>query len=212
MSTNDIKAAYLGNIDSVVAFLPGLSAQEKTDVQNILLYSQLFASQQYSFMSQWSSWMHYYRNRLEKMGFVCKSKIVKDSLLLTDMDDVEEATFGILGEPDYGKLSGLVRRSFDALGVHEKAEAFFEGDISYKRLASFQIVPCEKTLSNEIRIMLCSLHLSSDTYASEGSNRLIFYFKGGSYVFNPAVYEAQRETVVEYLKGKAQATIRNARI
>ncbi len=212
MSLTDIKAAYLGNIDSMVAFLPGLSMQEKTDVQNILLYSQLFASEQYDFLGQWSSWMHYYRNRLEKLGLVCKNRIIKDSLLLTDMEDLQQATFAILGEPDYGRLSGLVQRSFQAMGVHEKAEAFFEGDVSRKRLASFQVAPCERTRPNEVRIMLCSLHLTSDTHAAQGSNRLILYFKGGSYVFDSVAYEAHRDRVLGYLSGKAQAIIRSAHI
>ncbi|MFJ4143468.1 hypothetical protein [Pseudomonas sp. NPDC089734] len=211
MNSRNINAAYLGNMDSMVAFSPGMTTQERTDIQNILLYAQLFASQQYDFLEQWSSWMHYYRNRLEKLGLRSAGKVTQDSLLLTSIEDLEQATFGVMGEPDSSQLVSLVRRSFDALGVYQKAEAFFQGDFNQKRLTGFQIVPCEKTCSNEIRLLLCSLHLNTDSHSS-GDGRLIFYFKGGSYVFAPAAYEAHRESVVRYLSGKALATIRSARI
>ena len=63
MNADTGNAAYLGTIPSMVAFLPGLSSEERTDIQNVLLDAQLFAGRQFDFKTQWGTWMHYYRPR-----------------------------------------------------------------------------------------------------------------------------------------------------
>lgn len=66
-------AAYLGDIPSMVTFLPGLTSEERTDIQDVLLDAQLFAGKQFDFKTQWSSWMHYYRSRLKTRGIQQKA-------------------------------------------------------------------------------------------------------------------------------------------
>ncbi|MCF5498489.1 hypothetical protein GIV79_13180, partial [Pseudomonas syringae] len=79
MSTYTDNAAYLGDIPSMVAFLPGLSSEERTDIQDVLLEAQLFAGKQFDFKTQWSSWMHYYRSRLKARGIQQKGVILGNS-------------------------------------------------------------------------------------------------------------------------------------
>lgn len=95
MSADTENAAYLGNIPSMVAFLPGLASEERTDIQNVLLDAQLFAGRQFDFKTQWGSWMHYYRSRLKTRGIQQKGLVLGDSLVVSSVDDLLEATFKV---------------------------------------------------------------------------------------------------------------------
>lgn len=72
-------------------------------------------------------------------------------------------------------------------------------------------MPCEKYEPDRVLLLLCSLHLSVDEHAA-GSRRLLFHFKGGSYIFDRKIYAAYRNGVTRYLDGRAQGLVRAARI
>lgn len=211
MSTNEGGAVRLGDISSLVAFGPGLASQDRADIQDVLLDAQLFASHVHDFKGQWTSWMHYYRSRLAARGLKRKSLVLDDSLLVSSTEDLREATFRITGTAGRDQLGELVQRSFAAMGVFDAAQAYFSRGVDQVRLGSFQIVPCVKSAANETLLLLCGLHLNADEF-SAGGRRLLFYFKGGSYVFNSTVYAAYREDVRRYLKTKAGAFIQNVQI
>ncbi|QHF01591.1 MULTISPECIES: hypothetical protein [Pseudomonas syringae group] len=211
MDRHDNNAVYLGGTRSMAAFLPGLSAQERTDLQDVLLDAQLFAGTQFGFERQWASWMHYYRNRLKSRGVQERSLVTSDSLLLSSVADLRDATFAIKGVTDHQRLGDLVRRSFDAMGVYQAASAYFERGLDNGRLGSFQIVPCAKSESGQILMLLCGLHLVTDAY-SAGSRRLLFFFKGGSYTFDSSRYATYRSDVARYLGSKSTSMIRSFQI
>ncbi|MGN2438676.1 hypothetical protein ALQ08_03860 [Pseudomonas syringae pv. delphinii] len=211
MSTDTDNAAYLGNIPSMVAFLPGVSSEERTDLQDVLLDAQLFAGKQFDFKTQWSSWMHYYRSRLKARGMQQKGVILGDSLVVSNVDDLLQATFKVSNSADRERLGGMMQRAFSAMGVNKAAEFYFQNGFDQGRLGSFQVVPCEKYEPNRTLLLLCSLHLSVDDYAPD-TRRLLFHFKGGSYTFDRNIYAAHRDSVARYLDGKAQSMIRAASI
>ncbi|SDW93939.1 hypothetical protein SAMN05444064_10942 [Pseudomonas syringae] len=211
MSTDTDNAAYLGNIPSMVAFLPGLSSEERADLQDVLLDAQLFAGKQFDFKTQWSSWMHYYRNRLKARGLKQEGVILGDSFIVSSVDDLLQATFKLSNPADRKRLGGLVQRAFGAMGVSQAAESYFQNGLGQGRLGGFQVVPCEKYEQNRTLLLLCSLHLSVDDHAP-GTRRLLFHFKGGSYTFDRDIYEAFRSDVARYLDGKAQSMVRSASI
>ncbi|MFA0996269.1 MULTISPECIES: hypothetical protein [Pseudomonas syringae group] len=211
MSSDTGNAAYLGNIQSMVAFLPGLSSEERTDLQDVLLDAQLFAGEQYDFKTQWSSWIHYYRSRLKARGIQQKGVILGDSLVLSSVDDLLQATFKVSNSADRERLGGMVQRAVSAMGVNQAAQIYFQNGLDQGLLGSFQVVPCEKYEPDRTLLLLCSLHLSVDNHAV-GSRRLLFHFKGGSYTFDRTVYAAHRNDVARYLDGKAQSMVRSASI
>lgn len=211
MSTDTDNAAYLGNIPSMVAFLPGLSSEERNDLQDVLLDAQLFAGKQFDFKTQWNSWMHYYRSRLKARGIQQKGVILGDSLVVSNVDDLLQATFKISNPADSKRLGGMVQRAFSAMGVNQAAESYFQDGFYQGRMGSFQVVPCEKYEPNRTLLLLCSLHLGVDDHAPE-TRRLLFHFKGGSYTFDRTIYAAHRDNVARYLDGKAQSMVRSASI
>ncbi|AVB22197.1 MULTISPECIES: hypothetical protein [Pseudomonas syringae group] len=211
MSTDTDNAAYLGNIPSMVAFLPGLSSEERSDLQDVLLDAQLFAGKQFDFKTQWSSWMHYYRSRLKARGMQQKGVILGDSLVVSNVDDLLQATFKVSNPADRKRLGSMVQRAFSAMGVSQAAEFYFQNGFDQGRLGSFQVVPCEKYEPNRTLLLLCSLHLSVDDHAP-GTRRLLFHFKGGSYTFDRNIYAAHRDNVARYLDGKARSMVRAASI
>lgn len=211
MGTADSNAAIIGNSNSLVAFVPGMSEQEQADLLNVLLYAQSFASHSRDLKSDWHGWMHVYRSRLAARSFKRISIIAGDSEVLGNADDLVQATFKVIGSSANGRLIDLVRRSFEVMGIHQIANAFFDGNIESGQLGSFQIVPCEKTASGEVSVLLCGLHLTSDAY-SQGRRRLIFHFKGGSYRFDNHAYAAHRDSVSDYLRNKANATVMHVKL
>ncbi|WP_122455196.1 hypothetical protein [Pseudomonas viridiflava] len=211
MSADKNNAVYLGNIPSLVTFLPGLSVQERHDLQDVLLDAQLFAGAHLDFEKQWSSWMHYYRSRLNVRGVHARSLVVDDSLLVSSVADLRNATFAIKGVGDHQLLGDLVRRSFEAAGIYQAAGAYFQSGSGRSRLGSFQIVPCAKTGNGQILMLLCGLQLVADSY-SAGGRRLVFFFKGGSYTFDSRVYATHREDVIRYLAGRSKSMIRAIQI
>ena len=211
MNADTGNAAYLGTIPSMVAFLPGLSSEERTDIQNVLLDAQLFAGRQFDFKTQWGTWMHYYRSRLKARGIQQKGVVLGDSLVVSSVDDLLQATFKVSHPADRKRLGGLVQRAVAAMGVGQAAESYFQSGFDQGRLGSFQIVPCEKYEPGRMLLLLCSLHLSIDDHAP-GRLRLLFHFKGGSYIFDSKVYAAHRDEVMRYLDGRAQELVRAASI
>lgn len=211
MTAHKDNAASLGDIPSLVAFEPDMTGQERTDIQDMLLDAQAFASHVFDFHRQWTSWMHYYRNRLSARGLRQKSLVLDDSLLVSSTEDLMDATFRIIGTAGHDRLAELVRRSFHAMGVHEAAHAYFQQGFDSGRLGSFQIVPCASLEAGQSLVLLCGLHLSVDEY-SAGGRRLLFYFKGGAYVFESAVYARYRADVARYLKTRADALISHVNI
>ncbi|MCF5164884.1 hypothetical protein GIW45_12585 [Pseudomonas congelans] len=211
MNADTDNAAYLGNIPSMVAFLPGLASEERTDIQNLLLDAQLFAGRQFDFNTQWGSWMHYYRSRLETRGIQQKGVVLGDSLVVSSVDDLLQATFKVSHPADRKLLGGLVQRAVAAMGVNQAAEAYFQNGFDEGRLGSFQVVPCENYEPGRMLLLLCSLHLSVDDHAP-GTRRLLFHFKGGSYIFDSTTYATHRDEVIRYLDGRAQGLVRSASI
>ncbi len=211
MNADTDNAAYLGNIPSMVAFLPGLASEERTDIQSVLLDAQLFAGRQFDFKTQWGSWMHYYRSRLETRGIQQKGVVLGDSLVVSSVDDLLQATFKVSHPADRKLLGGLVQRAVAAMGVNQAAEAYFQSGFDEGRLGSFQVVPCENYEPGRMLLLLCSLHLSVDDHAP-GTRRLLFHFKGGSYIFDSATYATHRDEVMRYLDGRAQGLVRCASI
>ncbi|PBP93845.1 hypothetical protein DB356_22580 [Pseudomonas congelans] len=211
MNADTDNAAYLGNIPSMVAFLPGLASEERTDIQSVLLDAQLFAGRQFDFKTQWGSWMHYYRSRLETRGIQQKGVVLGDSLVVSSVDDLLQATFKVSHPADRKLLGGLVQRAVAAMGVNQAAEAYFQSGFDEGRLGSFQVVPCENYEPGRMLLLLCSLHLSVDDHAP-GTRRLLFHFKGGSYIFDSTTYATHRDEVMRYLDGRAQGLVRSASI
>jgi hypothetical protein len=211
MDVTEVTAVRLGDINSLATFAPGLTVQERTDIQDVLLDAQLFASHLHDFEQQWMSWMHYYRHCLSTRGLKLKSLVLDDSLVVSSTEDLMQATFRITGSTGREQLGELVRRSFKATGVYDAADAYFKRGGDQARLGSFQVVPCVRSRGDEILLLLCGLHLNADEY-SAGGRRLLFYFKGGAYVFDSAVYAPYRADVTRYLKSKTNAFITDVNI
>ncbi|MGV8918259.1 MAG: hypothetical protein ACOH2R_10755 [Pseudomonas sp.] len=211
MNTADSNAVLLGKRNSLVAFTSEISVQERVNIQNVLLFAESFASGSSSPETHWHRWMHIYREMLGNRGVKLEQTILGDSVLLSSAEDLSEAKFRIKGVAETASLADLVHRSFDAMGVEGIVKAYFDRGFEIGGFKYFQIVPCEKTVSGMLSVLLCGLALSVDT-RSAGQRRLVFHFKGGSYRFDLDLYAKHRESVTAYLRNKAIASIRHIRI
>ncbi|MBD8492754.1 hypothetical protein IFR09_08855 [Pseudomonas syringae] len=209
-----MKTDFVGRVsdaDTLVAFFPGVPAAQRDDIQDALLYAHLFASHQHDVQQQWHGWMHYYRDRLGKSGFKQQSLVVKDSVLLGSRDDIETASFRILGTAASDRIRELVRSAVAHLGIRQMALAYFDSGLWSAQAGSFQVVPCEMADTGQVAILLCALRVSTDQDSPQ-ARRLIMHFKGGSYFFVPEAYDLQRQAIRDYLAGKANAVIRQIQL
>lgn len=197
----------LGDIDSLLAFFPGVAQSHREDIQDALLYAQQRAGHRYDFQSQWHSWIHAYRQHLERKGFQPRGLVTGDSLVIGSADDLDRASFRIANPQVREHLAAQVRDAFSRLGVQQLASGFFRSEhLAAVRLGSFQVMPCVQTDSAGLMTLLCSLRLNIDDYAA-GGKRLILHFKGNAYHFNAQLFAARREEVRSYLRGKSNAFI-----
>lgn len=200
---------------NLVLFAPGISRQEKDDILDLLLYADYFASQAYRRQEFWKSWMDYYRNRLVRYGSTLKSQITKPPMVISDSHELDRATFAIVGSQGSVALADLVQTSFRALRVDQYARAFFESGRGAGNLGSFQIVPCEKTATGEVLILLCGLHISANTVTDifgprERTQRgMVLRLVGGTYAFKPDVYAPHREMIRSRLVANAIRSVQN---
>ncbi|WP_295476606.1 hypothetical protein [uncultured Pseudomonas sp.] len=206
MSAPDF-VARVGELDSLLAFYASVPTEYRDDIQDVLLYAQLFASHLNDFQGQWHNWMHYYRDRLESHGFVRQNLVIKDAVLLSSVSDFETASFRLASSVASAEVSALVRGAVRWLGIRDMATAYFRGGGFSESRGSMQIVPCEMTIDGLPSLMLCALRVGVD-HGSAGMRRLVLHFKGGSYRFEPQRYAARRASVQAYLAGKSHAVIR----
>lgn len=205
MSQGDV-IDRLGELDNHVAFFPGVPLAHRENIQDALLYAHLRASSTADFQHSWHDWISRYRAHLERLGFQPHGVVSGHSEMISSVDDLRLASFRIDNVSVRARLAERVRDCFAASGVMQLAEQFFAGASLSAQNGSFQIMPCEMTDSGELMTLLCSLRLNDDTH-SAGARRLIFYFKGNAYRFDPDLYAPHRQAVLSYLQGKTRAFI-----
>ena len=197
----------LGELESLVMFFPEITREYRQDIQDALLFAQLRASQPYDFQSQWHSWIERYRQLLQDLGFQSRGLVTGDSEVIGAVEDLDRAMFRITNPQIRNRLGQLVQDTFLRLGVRDRVVAFFQDESpSAVQSGSFQLMPCTLDAGQQVMTLLCSLRLNVDDH-SAGSRRLILYFKGGAYGFEPQRFESRRAEVRAYLAGRSNAFI-----
>ncbi|MCD5989927.1 hypothetical protein KDX30_18695 [Pseudomonas sp. CDFA 553] len=190
---------------NLISFMAGLTREEKKDVSDLLRYADYFASQTYDRSELWTSWMGYYRNRLEKFSTV-KARIVKEPMVITDAEELEQITASVVGTTGSTSLARLMQHSLRTVRIDKDAQLFFQHGRGSGRLRTFQVVGCEKTPAGQILIVLCALHANAYTEVdilglSERIQRdIVLRISGGVYELDREQYAMQRESITSKLR------------
>lgn len=199
---------------NLVSFMAGITREEKKDLSDLLRYADYFASQTYDRSEFWTSWMEYYRNRLERFCTV-RARIVKEPTVITDAEELEQITAGVNGTTGSASLGRLMQQSLKKVRIDRDARLFFQQGRGSGRLRTFQVVGCEKTPDGRILIMLCALHANAYTEVdilglSERVERdIVLRITGGVYEFHRDQYATQRESINSKLRNVTRLAIQD---
>lgn len=199
---------------NLVSFMAGITREEKKDLSDLLRYADYFASQTYDRSEFWTSWMEYYRNRLERFSTV-RARIVKEPMVITDAEELEQITAGVNGTAGSASLGRLMQQSLQKVRFDKDAQLFFQHGRGSGRLRTFQVVGCEKTPDGRILIMLCALHANAYTEVdifglSERVERdIVLRITGGVYEFHRDQYATQRENINSKLRNVTRLAIQD---
>lgn len=197
---------------NLISFMAGLSREEKKDLSDLLRYADYFASQTFDRSEFWTSWMEYYRNRLERFSTV-RARIVKDPMVITDAEELEQIAPGVNGTIGSASLGRLMQQSLRKVRIDRDARLFFQQGRGSGRLRTFQVVGCEKTPDGRILIMLCALHANAYTEVdilglSERVERdIVLRITGGVYELHRDQYATQRESINSKLRNVTRLAI-----
>lgn len=204
-------AAVAGN--NLFSF-SGVASHHRTDIMNMLMYADYYATQTWRPQSQWTSWINYYRNRLTSSGCNLKGHIVKPAMVINRASELDTISFEVVGSVRVSDLIALAQRSFRAARLNEYARHFFESGSGSGYTSAFQVVPCESVGPDEVSILVCALHASA-TVASDGrggdwrvNREMVVRLVGGVYSFSSEAYAPHRERIRSRLQEVANFNIR----
>lgn len=200
---------------NLVSFAAGLSVEEKEDILDLLAYADFFASQAWNRQEYWTSWIGYYRNRLENRGCQLRSPIVKEPMVVSDTLELDRITYEIAGVEGSEQLARLVENTFQAMRINDFAQDFFTSNVGKGRLGAFQVVPCERNAAGEVLVLLCALHISANSQVTDlgfwtrSKQEMVLYIKGGVYSFSRDRYAPYREGIRAKLTENASRYIQD---
>lgn len=201
----------------LIAF-PGLSAERKQDIIDLMMYADFYASQTWRREEQWTSWIQYYQAQLLTSGCKLRSAIVKPPMYITDASELDHVGIGITGTINVNNLLDLAQRSFKAARISQFARHFFEFGTASGSRSAFLMVPCERLDADDVSILLCGLHAKA-TINSESrggdwrTNReMLVRLSGGVYSFSQQAYSERREVIRRRLNDVARYNLQGINI
>lgn len=192
-------ALVAGN--NIISFAPGVSAADRDDLLDLMMYADLYASQSYRVEENWVSWMLYYRKQLEYSGCQLRNPIVNEAMLINSARELEDIRFSFKGTVQIAHLLELTRRSFKAAQLSEYARHFFEYGSGSGSLSTFQLVPCENLAEGEISFLVCGLHASATVISEDRGGdwrvdrEMVVRLAGGVYSLRRQDFSAHRERI-----------------
>lgn len=209
MASQRVEAAFAyGNL---MTFSPGMSAEEKGSILNVITVADMAASNTYDRDEFWSVWMHVYTQRLAAYGLQRTSFITPESRVLGHPDDWADELFQIVGSYGSGQLAQMVRRCFSAARLNRTVSAFFDHSAVAGKGRYLQLAPCEKTAAGEVVVLMCGVYLSFNTDAVHvGGKRVILHVKGGRYVLDRDVNQRRRDELARYLDNRLEHVLTRA--
>ncbi len=200
--------------DTNLISFSGVSREDRADILDLMMYADFSASQTWRREEHWTSWIDYYRKRLEACGCRRSTNIVKQPMVISSAAELDNLSFGVVGNVAVNGLLQLARRSIKAARLSQYAQHFFEMGEGRQALSTFQIVPCETASPGEVSILVCGLYASA-TATREGrggdwrtDRQMVVRLAGSAYSFSQAGYDPYRQRVQTHFENTGPFNIR----
>ena len=204
----------------IVAFVAGVSAQNKADVLNSTLLAQLAADKKYNREKAVMDWYKYYGDVLEKVGWVIQgynwSKFQTSKMSFT----MDEAVLEIAAAALTGDETAVIVATLDALRQLPKQDGrlqLFNHSATSESEGNFQISVCSET-DGSVAMRTMAFFFSAQ---QQTTDVLFFSFAGSStdltksvqgQTLNSQVYATVRNAVLQKLGDNASTFIVNLNI
>lgn len=215
--TPDNKANYI-NEGSLISFVAGLSAQEKSDVLNSVLLAQRAANKKHDRYSEATAWYEAYREVLTMIGWAAGTNTFQKYTATGGTFKVENVVLEIIATLVVGgPVIAAVTQALNALkGLSTTDKRFTLWDQASHRLTTgnFQVAASEKS-DDGLVLNLGTFYFSATQTAThflffDFSTSDIELFVGGQkMVLNTAVYAQVRQGVTDKLGVLASEFVAN---
>lgn len=210
-----MRGAMVGG--SVMAFVPGLTAQAQDDIMSSVALAQSRASETYDRLREPIDWFDHFTYSLTTLGWAVDEVLLEaDAPQKTEYDSLEEAALHPLVTLNSALLLTAIKRSIRALRLDAFAQRIFESYSGTGKLAFFQFVPCEHRQGKGSYMYVSTMHVTTRSSVK----RLFFKERISADALNVQIgwsgfylkhedFAEHRESVLQQLRGIGSDYIRD---
>ena len=198
---------------NLVSFGASVSASQRADVMDCLLYAQQSADGKYDRSRNWRQWIDQYQRIIYRNGARISGAIDPVRISIQNVRELRYLALQISGSATSPALRGLLERSIHKLMDSAHATAFFNSWFSSGRSESMQVIPCESRGDGSVEILVCGLQMTTSVvkpgffFWDVLSGEMTVNSNGGSFLMTEESYAPYRESVTAYLTAHSQQAL-----
>ena len=217
-STTDNQKQGFVDSGSLVSFTNGVKGQQKDDVLNAALFSQLAAEYQYNRETETTQWYNYYANVMEKIGWVMQDFEFQHYQAGGGKFSMDKVVIEILSAIATGNEIAVAQEVLSALknlADDDGRIVLFEHHSYNNQAGNFQIMPCNQDESGQVVMAMAGFHFK----AKEDRTKFLFFewdsdgidiYKSVQVVtLDLDVYSVVRSNIVQRLGDQAKQLVDN---
>ena len=195
-----------------------INEQQKKDVLNSILLSQLAANKRYNRFTDPSDWYAFYRKVASQIGWITQSfKPFERYVSFPNKFQIPDVVIDIFSEVlkiDEGEKKAL-KDTIESMKKSKRALALFESNIINGNRGNFQILACTVDENKQVSIVVFGCHFQSTEvtgnhfFAGRKKQDIVLQASAEVFVLNHDVYDQVREVVNQKLGNKVEVFISN---
>ena len=195
-----------------------INVQQKKDVLNSILLSQLAANKRYNRFTDPSDWYAFYRKVASQIGWVTQSfKPFERYVFFSYKFKISDVVIDIFSEVlkvDEGEKRTL-KDTIESIEKSKRASALFESNSIIGNHGNFQILACTVDKNQQVSVVLLGCYFQSteitDNYffAGRKEQNIALQTSAEVFVLNQDVYDQVRDEVNQKLSNRVKHFISN---
>lgn len=201
---------------SLMAFVAGLSRQNREDVLNSTLLMQLAANARYNKENERQEWFKFYTEGLANLGWTLSDGAFEAYSANGKEFTVQKAVLDIIAGLTQGAgFAPVLTKSLTSLRDDPQALALFESHGDQGESGMFQILPCAQTEQGNVTMLLNCMHLQNKferhriLFFSHLSSQVQLFHSTQQAVLDIQLYSDVREAVLNKLGHNANQFVKN---
>ena len=195
-----------------------INEQQKKDVLNSILLSQLAANKRYNRFTDPSDWYAFYRKVASQIGWITQSfKPFERYVSFPNKFQISAVVIDIFNEVlkiDEGEKRAL-KDNIESIEKSKRALALFESNSIKGNRGNFQILACTVDKNEQVSIVVFGCYFQSTEvtgnhfFAGRKKQDIVLQASAEVFVLNHDVYDQVREVVNQKLGNRVEVFISN---